>query len=107
MNKADVDALLEKHKRQLLQMDEALRVEQERQMKMMREKKAGKGKKIASDKMLRQLKMAEIQKKKAEELERARILASQQQSLASTEEKEDSFDKMVQKTKEMEILIPK
>jgi len=60
MNKADVDAMLEKHKRQLLQMDEALRVEQERQMKMMREKKAGKGKKIAQEKLLRQIKMAEI-----------------------------------------------
>jgi hypothetical protein len=30
MNKADVDAMLEKHKRQLMMMDEALRVEQER-----------------------------------------------------------------------------
>lgn len=47
-------------------------------MKMMREKKAGKGKKIASDKMLRQIKMAQIQKQKAEELERARLLAAQQ-----------------------------
>lgn len=36
MNKEDVDALLAKHKRQLLQMDEALRREQERQMALMR-----------------------------------------------------------------------
>lgn len=60
MNKADVDAMLEKHKRQLMMMDEALRVEQERQMKMMREKKAGKGKEFARAKLERQLKMAEI-----------------------------------------------
>ena len=36
MNKEDVDALLSKHKRQLLQMDEAMRREQERQMALMR-----------------------------------------------------------------------
>lgn len=60
MNKADVDAMLDKHKRQLLQMDEALRVEQERQLKMMREKKAGKGKQFAREKLERNIKMAEI-----------------------------------------------
>jgi len=43
-------------------MDEALRVEQERQMKMMSEKKTGKGKELARVKLERQLKMAEIQK---------------------------------------------
>ena len=36
MNKEDVDALLAKHKRQLLQMDDALKREQERQMALMR-----------------------------------------------------------------------
>jgi len=47
-------------------------------MKMMREKKAGKGKEFARAKLERQLKMAEIQKQKAIELERARLLAAQQ-----------------------------
>jgi len=85
MNKADVDAMLERHKRQLLQMDDALRAEQERQLKMMRDKKAGKGKKIAQDKLLRNIKMAEIQKQKAAELEKARLQqAAEMQLKAAT-----------------------
>jgi hypothetical protein len=38
MNKEDVDALLAKHKRQLLQMDQALQKEQDRQMAIMHDK---------------------------------------------------------------------
>jgi len=47
-------------------------------MKMLREKKAGKGKELARVKMDRQLKMAEIQKQKAIEQENARVLAAEQ-----------------------------
>merc|ERR1712038_1643859 len=65
MNKEDVDALLAKHKRQLLQMDEALRREQERQMALMRENQKNKNADLAKEKMLREIKLAEIQKKKA------------------------------------------
>lgn len=75
-------------------------------MKMMREKKAGKGKKIAQDKMLRQIKMAQIQKQKAEELEKARLLNAQKEAVEE-EKKEDRFDVMLERTKLMEILIPK
>jgi len=38
MNKKDVDAILDRHKKQLLAMEEALGKEQQRQMKKMREK---------------------------------------------------------------------
>lgn len=60
MNKEDVDALLAKHKRQLLQMDEALRREQERQMELMRTNQKNKNADLAKEKMLRQIKLAEI-----------------------------------------------
>ena len=60
MNKEDVDALLAKHKRQLLQMDEALRREQERQMELMRTNQKNKNGDLAKEKMLRQIKLAEI-----------------------------------------------
>ena len=83
MNKADVDALLDKHKRQLMQMDSTLKQEQERQLKMMREKMLGKGRKAAQDKIMRQIKMAEIQKKKTEEMQKAQALMSQQQLSAA------------------------
>merc|ERR1712241_527270 len=59
-------------------------------MKMMREKKAGKGKEFARAKLERQLKMAEIQKQKA-----------------TPEVTVTGFNKMVEKTRLMEILIPK
>lgn len=60
MNKEDVDAMLAKHKRQLLQMDEVLRKEQERQMTLMRSNQKNKNSDLAKDKMLKQIKLAEI-----------------------------------------------
>ena len=72
MNKEDVDALLSKHKRQLLQMDEALRREQERQMALMRTNQKNKNQDLAKEKMMKQIKLAEIQKKKTADAVRAR-----------------------------------
>jgi len=68
MNKADVDQMLEKHKRQLLQMDEAIQREQERQMALMRSKMSGKNEELAREKVTRAIKLAQIQKKKQEDL---------------------------------------
>lgn len=107
MNKADVDALLDKHKRQLMQMDSTLKQEQERQLKMMREKMLGKGRKAAQDKIMRQIKMAEIQKKKTEEMQKAQMMVSQQQRSAAQEERQDNFERLLEKTLLMETLIPK
>lgn len=72
MNKEDVDVLLAKHKRQLLQMDEALRREQERQMALMRTNQKNKNADLAKEKMLKQIKLAEIQKKKLADATRAK-----------------------------------
>ena len=60
MNKEDVDALLAKHKRQLLQMDETLTREHERQMALMRENQKNKNTDLAKEKMMKQIKLAEI-----------------------------------------------
>ena len=53
MNKKDVDALLERHKKQLTSMEEALAKEQERQMARMKEKLKGRNKDNAKDKMMK------------------------------------------------------
>lgn len=82
MNKNEVDEILDKHKRQLRQMDDTLTHEQERQLKMMRERMAGKGKDVAKKKMLKQLKLAEIQKQKAIDMEKARQAQALQAQLA-------------------------
>jgi hypothetical protein len=71
MNKKDVDALLERHKSQLLAMDEALEKEQDRQMERMRERLKGRGKANMKEKMMKQIKLAEIQKQRQAELEKA------------------------------------
>merc|ERR1712176_1001462 len=73
---------------------------------MMHDRKKDKGEGLARAKLERQLKMAEIQKQKAEDLEKARE-AAQQQVTAAPEEKVTGFNKMVEKTRLMEILIPK
>jgi len=53
-------------------MDEALQREQERQLKLMRENQKAKNEGLARDKMLKQIKLAEIQKKKESDAARAR-----------------------------------
>jgi len=101
MNKEDVDALLAKHKRQLLQMDEALRREQERQMALMRENQKNKNADLAKEKMLREIKLAEIQKKKAADAARAR-------ELATTAEAADPLEELKEpKNEKLEICIEK
>merc|ERR1712038_707798 len=101
MNKEDVDALLAKHKRQLLQMDEALRREQERQMALMRENQKNKNADLAKEKMLREIKLAEIQKKKAADAARAR-------ELATTAEAADPLEELKEpKNEKLEIYIEK
>jgi len=108
MNKEDVDALLAKHKRQLLQMDEALSREQERQMALMRENQKNKNSDLAKEKMLKQIKLAEIQKKKAADAARAREMQALEgeplDAIVSTNEK---LDQAVEKVNLMSKLIYK
>lgn len=75
MNKKDVDALLERHKKQIAAMDEALEGEQARQMAKMKERLAGRNKDNAKEKLRKQIKLAEIQKQRQSEMEAARQAA--------------------------------
>lgn len=52
-------------------MDEALRREQERQMALMNANRKEKNSELAREKLVKQIKLAEIQKKKAEDAARA------------------------------------
>lgn len=64
MNQKDVDAMLTRHRRELEAVDQALAAEQSRQMDQMRDKLKNRNQKLAADKALRQIKLAEIQKAK-------------------------------------------
>lgn len=106
MNKEDVDALLAKHKRQLLQMDEALRREQERQMTLMRANQKNKNSDLAKEKMLKQIKLAEIQKKKVTDAARARELqVNEGETDAVDELKNEKLEMLVEKVNIMSQLI--
>ena len=109
MNKEDVDVLLAKHKRQLLQMDEALRREQERQMALMRTNQKNKNADLVKEKMLKQIKLAEIQKKKLADATRAKEM----QQLDSNEPevkdelRNEKLDKCIEKVGFMSQMIYK
>ncbi len=60
MNQKDVDAMLDRHKRDLKAMDDALFEEQSRQMVTMRERMKGRNEAKAREQVVRQIKLAEI-----------------------------------------------
>lgn len=108
MNKEDVDALLSKHKRQLLQMDEALRREQERQMALMRTNQKNKNQDLAKEKMMKQIKLAEIQKKKTADAVRAReMMGTQDETEQVLENKNEKLEMCIEKVSIMSKLIYK
>ena len=94
MNKKDVDALLERHKKQLSAMDDALAKEQERQMSRMREKLKNRNKDNAKEKLRKQIKMAEIQKQRQAELEAAKSNAIDPDALDEALDEEKSNPKI-------------
>merc|ERR1712192_22042 len=90
-------------------MDEALRKEQERQMAVMRTNQREKNSDLAKDKMLKQLKLAEIQKKKVADAARAREIAqtNEQEEQEAFEVKNERLDICVEKAQIMSKLIYK
>lgn len=64
MNQKDVDAMMQRHRRELAAIDSALAEEQKRQMANMKEQMKSRNQKLAQDKAIRQIKLAEIQKAK-------------------------------------------
>ena len=72
LTQKDVDNLLGKHKQELQVMDEVLQEEQKRQMEKMRDRMKNRSSNKAKEQAIRQIKLAEIQKAKQEELVKAR-----------------------------------
>jgi len=64
MNQKDVDAMMQRHRRELAAIDSALAEEQKRQMANMKDQMKNRNQKLAQDKAIRQIKLAEIQKAK-------------------------------------------
>lgn len=73
MNQKDVDQMLDRHKRDLASMDEVLVEEQARQMEKMRERMKTRTAAKAREQVVRQIKLAEIQKEKQKEQEQAKL----------------------------------
>ncbi len=65
--------MLEKHKKDLTLMDGVLEEEQQRQMEKMRERMKNRNANKAREQVLRQIKLAEIQKQKQLEAEQAKL----------------------------------
>ena len=68
MNQKDVDVMLARHKKELEAIETALAAEQKRQMDQMKEQMKSRNAKLAGEKALRQIKLAEIQKLKDEKV---------------------------------------
>jgi len=67
MNQKDVDAMLERHKEQLKSLEAQLAGEQTRQLNQLKERLKTRNEANARNKVLRDIRMAEIQKKKEED----------------------------------------
>ena len=110
MNQKDVDQMLDKHKKDISQLDEILSDEQSRQMEKMRERLKGRNAERAKQNVVRQIKLAEIQKQKAEErklakqyeqaggdLQTSKALELQKQRVERLTEKAGLMQRMCQK----------
>merc|ERR1719482_546633 len=69
--------MMQRHRRELAAIDSALAEEQKRQMANMKEHMKNRNQKLAQDKAIRQIKLAEIQKAKQEQAIAARKYAAQ------------------------------
>lgn len=73
MNQKDVDQMLERHKEQLKVLEKQLSTEHERQSAQLKEKLKQRNEANARRAVLRDIRMAEIQKQKEEDMKRANI----------------------------------
>lgn len=72
MNQKDVDEMLARHRRELEAIETALAMEQKRQMEFMQNQMKVRNQQLNKDRAIRQIKLAEIQKKRLLEIEAAR-----------------------------------
>lgn len=83
MNQKDVDAMMQRHRRELAAIDQALQEEQKRQMANMQNQMKSRNAKMASEKAIRQIRLAEIQKQKQDQAIAARKYAAQVEAEAN------------------------
>jgi len=111
MNQKDVDVMLARHKRELEAIEEALAAEQKRQMDQMKEQMKSRNAKLAKDKALRQIKLAEIQKSKLREAAAARAAntgnAASGGGAVTEDERERRIARCVEKADMLQKLIQK
>jgi hypothetical protein len=110
MNQKDVDQMLERHKRDLSSMDEVLVEEQARQMEKMREQMKQRTAKRARENVVRQIKLAEIQKTKQHEKEQAKMYEKAGGDLATSvaiEKQKEQVTRLVDKAALMQRMCQK
>jgi len=100
MNQKDVDQMLDRHKKDLKAMDEVLVEEQARQMEKMRDRLKNRNANRAREQVVRQIKLAEIQKQKAQEAEQAKIYEQAGGDLATSialEKQKEQVSRLIEK----------
>lgn len=110
MNQKDVDQMLERHKKDLSAMDEVLVEEQARQMDKMRDRLKNRNANRAREQVVRQIKLAEIQKQKAQEAEQAKIYEQAGGDLATSialEKQKEQVARLVEKAGLMQRMCQK
>ena len=110
LNQNDVDDLLGKHKQELQVMDEVLQEEQQRQMEKMRDRMKNRSSNKAKEQAVRQIKLAEIQKAKQEELVKARNYEAAGGDLTTSlqlEKQKEAINRCIEKASLMQRICQK
>ncbi len=110
LNQKDVDNMLGKHKEELQAMDEVLQEEQQKQMDKMRERMKNRGGNKAKEQAVRQIKLAEIQKAKQQELVKARSYEASGGDLTTSiqlEKQKEAMNRCIEKAALMQRLCQK
>lgn len=110
LNQKDVDNLLGKHKDELKVMDEVLQDEQQRQIEKMRERMKNRGSNKAKEQAVRQIKLAEIQQAKQQELIKARNYEAAGGDLTTSlqlEKQKEAINRCIEKAALMQRLCQK
>ena len=110
LNQHDVDNLLGKHKEELQVMDEVLQDEQKRQIEKMRERIKNRGSHKAKEQAIRQIKLAEIQQAKQQELVKARNYEAAGGDLTTSlqlEKQKEAINRCIEKAALMQRLCQK
>lgn len=110
MNQKDVDQMLDRHKRDLSQMDEVLVEEQARQMEQMRERMKKRTAAKAREQVTRQIKLAEINKIKHHEAQQAKLYEQSGGDLATSvllERQKEQVNRLTEKASLMQRMCQK